>query len=161
VGHTDSAGKLRGVSPLAPGAPAPVVPGVDLDSAPRVLFFYKVTCPVCQMAAPAVQAFERAYPGRIVGIGQDPTGKLQAFANEYGTTFDSVSDAPPYPVSDAYGIRVVPTVFLVQAGAIVETVESWNRDGLNSVSVRLADLTGAPYAPVSEPTDGLPPFRPG
>jgi peroxiredoxin len=113
------------------------------------------------MAGPAVQAFERAYPGHMVGIGQDPTEKLERFANEYGTTFDSVSDAPPYPISDAYGIRVVPTVFLVQAGAIVEAVESWNRDGLNSVSVRLADLTGAPYAPVSEPTDGLPPFRPG
>jgi peroxiredoxin len=149
------------MSPLAPGAPAPVVPGVDLESGPLVLFFYKVTCPVCQMAAPAAQAFERAYPGRIVGIGQDPMPKLQTFAQEYRTTFASVPDAPPYPVSDAYGIQVVPTVFLVEAGAIGETVESWNRDGLNSVSVRLADMTGAPYAPVSETTDGLPPFRPG
>ena len=148
--------------PLTPGTTAPTIPGLGLEDGPRALFFYKVTCPVCQMAAPKVQTFQAAYPGRIVGIGQDPREKLGAFEAEFGLTFPSLVDAPPYSVSNAYGIEVVPTTFLVdERGTILETVESWDRDGLNRVSGRLAELTGAGYAEISNRSDGLPPFRPG
>jgi peroxiredoxin len=147
---------------LAPGAKAPAIPGIDFGSGPQALFFYKVTCPVCQMAAPKAQAFEQAYPGRIVGIGEDPPGKLAAFRDQFGMTFPSVVDAPPYGVSNAYGIRVVPTTFLVDAdGTILETVESWDREGLNRISARLAELVQTEPALISDPSDGLPPFRPG
>ena len=75
------------------------------------LFFYKVTCPVCQMAAPKVQGFEPAYPGRIVGVRQDPEDKLADFDRELEMGFESVSDLPPYELSNAYQIGVVPTLF--------------------------------------------------
>ena len=68
------------MAPLSPGVPAPSVPGAELDG-PTAVFFYKVTCPVCQMAAPKAQGFEAGYPGRIVGVGEDPPDKLDAFAN--------------------------------------------------------------------------------
>ena len=46
--------------------------------------------------------------------------------------FPSVSDPPPYQASDAYGVEVVPTLFVVDgSGTIVETVESWDRAGYN------------------------------
>ena len=61
---------------LDPGSSAPPIPGVDFDTGPLALFFYKVTCPVCQLAAPKVAEFQRAYPGRIVGVGQDPEGRV-------------------------------------------------------------------------------------
>ena len=150
------------MAPLAPGSTAPAIPGIAFDGQPLVLFFYKVTCPVCQLAAPPVEAFERAYPGRIEGIGQDPPAKLAAFSNQYGMTFRVTADDPPYPASTTYGIRVVPTTFLVDAeGRIADVVESWDREGINRVSKGLAELTGAPYVPISAPGDGLPPFRPG
>jgi peroxiredoxin len=150
------------MSALTAGSKAPAIAGVDLEAGPQALFFYKVTCPVCQMAAPKVQGFERAYSGRIVGIGQDPEEKLEAFAGQFGMTFRSVIDAPPYDVSNAYGIEVVPTLFLIDAGGtILDTVESWDREGLNRVSRRLAELTGSPFAPISDPSDGLSSFRPG
>ena len=98
---------------LEQGAKAPPVPSVDFSGGPTALFFYKVTCPVCQLAAPKVEAFERAYPGRIHGIGQDEPGKLSAFAERFGMTFPSVSDGPDYPLSQVFGIRVVPTMALV------------------------------------------------
>ena len=60
------------MQPLAPGSAARSVPSFDPAAGPKLLFFYKVTCPVCQMAAPKVEAFEEAYPGTILGIGQDP-----------------------------------------------------------------------------------------
>jgi peroxiredoxin len=138
------------------------VSGVSFDRAPRVLFFYKVTCPVCQLAAPAVQRFEEAYPGHVAGVGQDPEGKLEAFSGQYGLSFPVAADDPPYPASLAYGVRVVPTVFLVDGReTILDVVESWDRDGLNRVSQRVAELAGTAYAPISTPDDGLPPFRPG
>jgi peroxiredoxin len=151
------------VSALSAGTDAPAIPGVDLGGGgPLALFFYKVTCPVCQMAGPNVQAFEEAYPGRIVGIGQDPPEALGRFEAEHAMTFDSVPDLPPYDVSNAYGIEVVPTLFLVDgAGTVRAVAESWDREGFNEISRRLGDLLGKAYRPISVPGDGLPAFRPG
>ena len=150
------------MEPLAAGSPAPAVPGVEFAAGPNVVLFYKVTCPVCQLAAPKVERFEQAYPGHIVGIGQDPPERLEAFEHEYGLSFRSVADVEPYGLSNAYGIRVVPTAFLVGRDAtIARAVESWDRDGLNELSLRLSELTERQYAAISEPGDGLPSFRPG
>jgi peroxiredoxin len=150
------------MSALAAGAAAPAIPGVAFAEGPTVVFFYKVTCPVCQMAAPKMQTFEVAYPGRIVGIGQDPEQKLSLFGLQHGLAIRAISDPPPYPASNAYRIRTVPTAFLISPdGTILSSVESWDRKGLNAVSGRLAELTGSAYTPISEPGDGLPPFRPG
>jgi thiol-disulfide isomerase/thioredoxin len=147
------------MSPLSVGSPAPAV---DLATdGPTALFFYKVTCPVCQLAAPKVETFERAYPGKIHGIGQDPSDKLAAFSDRFGMTFPSQSDAPDYPLSLAFGIRVVPTVALLSDGVVADLVESWDRERLNGLSRRLAELVDAPFAPISDPGDGLPVFRPG
>jgi thiol-disulfide isomerase/thioredoxin len=149
------------LEPIQPGSAAPAVPGLDLRSGPTVLFFYKVTCPVCQMAAPPASRFAQAYPGRILGIGQDPEEKLAQFDTAYGLGFPSIPDLPPYEVSNAYGIRTVPTSFLVENGSVIDTVESWDRDGLNRVSKQLASILGADFVSISEQGDGLPPFRPG
>lgn len=147
---------------LEVGSKAPPVPGVDFAAGPTALFFYKVTCPVCQMAAPVAGKFERAYPGRIVGIGQDPEEKLRQFDRQYGLGFSSITDLPPYDVSNAYGVVSVPTLFLAgTGGTILESVPSWDREGYNVVSRRLANLLDADPVLISEPGDGLPPFRPG
>jgi hypothetical protein len=143
------------------GATAPAVQGVDLTNGTRALFFYKVTCPVCQMAGPIAQRLEAAYPGTVAGVGQDPEAKLSDFAREYAWTFDSTPDLPPYEVSEAYGIRVVPTVVLVQDNSVADVVESWDRDGYHRLSSELAGLTGRSPVALSQEGDGLPSFRPG
>jgi len=150
------------MAPLRPGTAAPAVDGVDLASPPTALLFYKTTCPVCRMAAPKAQVFSAAYPGRIVGVGEDRLDQLASFAGGLGVEFGSVPDLPPYPASDAYGIEVVPTLFVIDAGGtIVETVESWDREEWNRASGTMAELTGSAYVPVSTAEDGLPAFRPG
>jgi thiol-disulfide isomerase/thioredoxin len=148
------------VQPLKPGEEAPEVPGVD-RSGPLVLFFYKVTCPSCQISAPVAERFHQQVGERFVGIGQDPDEKLEGFAQEYGTTFSAISDAPPYALSDEYGIRTVPTVFVLQDGSVVDVVESWDRDGWNRVAAKAGELVGTPASALSWEGDGLPPFRPG
>jgi thiol-disulfide isomerase/thioredoxin len=149
------------MKPLVPGSAAPPVPGVDFATGPKALWFYKVTCPVCQMAAPIAHSLDQAYPGRFTGIGQDPLERLQAFERDYGLGFASRPDLPPYELSNAYGIRVVPTLFLVgPEGTVVDLVESWDRDGYLRASTRLADMMEVPDAELGIPAH-LPPFRPG
>jgi len=143
------------------GGAAPPIPGADLSSGPKVVFFYKVTCPTCQLAAPVAERLYGTFPGNFVAVAQDPLEKVDAFAEEYGASFASVSDEPPYPVSNAYGIEVVPTLFLLEDGVVTHVTESWDREGWNRVGSRLAGAVGQSMAPLSEDGDGLPVFRPG
>jgi peroxiredoxin len=146
---------------IAIGASAPPVPGTSPEEA-HALLFYKVTCPTCQMAAPPLDRFEQAYPGRMYGVGQDPASKLAEFSAEFGATFPSVSDAEPYPASSAYGIENVPTMVVVDGdGRVADVVESWDRDGYNRASTTLAGLLGRDPVVISDARDGLPAFRPG
>jgi hypothetical protein len=150
------------MSPLAVGDPAPSVPGVPFGDGPVGLFFYKVTCPTCQLAAPKMAAFERAFPGRLIGIGQDPTNELDRFSRRHAIGIHSIEDPPPYGLSDAYAIVSVPTLYLVDPeGTIAESVGAWDRDGFNRVARRLAEHAGMDPVIISDPTDGLPEFKPG
>lgn len=147
---------------IAVGEAAPLVPSVTFADGPVALVFYKVTCPVCQMAAPKVDAMARAYPGRVVGVGQDPPDELERFGREFGMDVPAVPDLPPYDASNAYGIESVPTLFVIdRTGAVADAVVSWDRAGYNRASARLAELLGVEPAMVSDSSDGLQPFRPG
>jgi thiol-disulfide isomerase/thioredoxin len=147
---------------IAVGDAAPLVPGGVVHEGPVALVFYKVTCPVCQMAAPKIDTMARSYPGRVVGVGQDPTDELERFGREFGMDIAVVADVPPYDVSNAYGIETVPTLFVIDgAGVVANTVVSWDRAGYNRASARLAELLGVEPVTVSDSSDGLPPFRPG
>jgi hypothetical protein len=148
------------MEPLAPGAQAPPIPGADTGPGPRALLFYKVTCPTCQLAGPAAERLARALSEDFVAIGQDPPERIEDFRTTYGD-FPATADTDPYPVSDAYGIRTVPTLFVLNDGCVDLVVESWDRQGWNRASDRLGELTGRKLGPLSEVGDGLPPFRPG
>lgn len=147
--------------PLAIGSPAPSI--ADAPAAvPHALIFFKVTCPTCQLAAPKLEALQAAYAGHVQAVGQDPADKLRAFGGEYRFTLPATSDAPPYDLSNAYGIETVPTTFVVDGqGRVADVVEAWDRDGLNRASKTLAELLDVEPATISEPSDGLPDFKPG
>jgi AhpC/TSA family len=150
------------MQPLQPGAIAPPVPGIEFSDGPTLVWFYKVTCPVCQMAAARAGALASAYPVPSIGIGQDPPDRLTQFDREFGLGIEAEHDLPPYEVSNAYGVRTVPTLFVIEPeGQVSDVVESWDGEGYNRVSRALADRVGAAYVPIYEAGDGLPPFRPG
>lgn len=148
------------MQPIPAGSLAPEIPGAEREGS-RVVMFYKVTCPTCQLAAPVAERFAKQFPDRFVGVGQDPREKLDQFAEDLSTSFIAIADEPPYPVSNAYGVRTVPTLFILEDGEVVDVVESWDRDGWNRAVVELGALTGRPAEAVSWEGDGLPPFRPG
>ena len=148
------------MSPLRVGDVAPEVPGLTRDG-PRGLFFYKVTCPTCQLAAPVMGRFERAFPGRVIGVGQDPEAELARFTERSDMGIASIEDPPPYEISAAYDLESVPTLYLVNDGKVVASVGAWDREGFNGVAATLADLTSATPVIVSDADDGLPEFKPG
>jgi peroxiredoxin len=143
------------MEPIPVGTEAPPIPETHLRDGRRAVVFYKVTCPTCQVAAPAMERLYAVLPEAFTAVGQDPPEKLDQFAEQYGTSFTVIPDTAPYPVSDAWGVRTVPTLFVLEDGKVSDVVESWDRDAWNRAAV---GLTGTP---VSEEGDGLPPFRPG
>ena len=150
---------------LSPGDEAPLLHLPDIDtgqlvddpwhSGPVVLAFFKATCPVCHMAAPKVRAMAEG-GARVVGVGEDSRPTLVTYRERFGQHVTTLSEPAPYPVSSAYGLVTVPTLFLVGAdGRVADAVGGWDRERWNRVA------TAAGSAPVSAPGDGLPEFRPG
>ncbi len=92
----------------------------ELARGPVVLAFFKVSCPVCQFAFPFLQRIFKAYASKnvtIVGISQNGRQDTAAFLQEFGVTFPVLLDDPnTYPVSNAYGLTNVPTMFLDRSG---------------------------------------------
>jgi thiol-disulfide isomerase/thioredoxin len=146
------------MTPLERGDPAPAILGAD---GPTAVVFYKVTCPTCQMAAPAMERLHRAYADRFVAVVQDPPEEAETFAREHGVTFPATTDEPPFELSRAFEIEVVPTVVVIADGRIEDVAESWDRLAWNRAAARLGELLGTHAVPVSDEGDGLPPFRPG
>ncbi|MEX0663452.1 MAG: redoxin domain-containing protein [Acidimicrobiia bacterium] len=122
---------------------------------PLVLAFFKTSCPVCRMSAPMMQAMAES-GARVVAIGEDPPAELEEFAGEEGLAVPILTEPVPYPVSDAYDLDTVPSLFLVDRdGTVLDTTVSWDRVGWNRLS------TAAGGAEVSHDGDGRPPQRPG
>ena len=146
---------------IAIGTSAPDVESANLVG-PGALVFFKVTCGTTKIATPAIERLARAYPGRVIGVGQDPQVELDAFASAFGLSLPLVPDLEPYPASDAYGIVSAPTAVAVNAdGSVAAVAESWDRNTWNRLSANLAEMLGVEPVLVSEPEDGLPSFKPG
>lgn len=146
---------------IATGAQAPPVDGATREG-PHVLVFFKVTCGTTQLATPAIERLGQAFPGRVVGVGQDRQAALDAFSKEYDLTLPLVPDLDPYAASDAYGIVSAPTAVAVAGdGTVLDVAESWDRDAWNRLAAEVAEALGVDATTVSDPDDGLPDFKPG
>jgi hypothetical protein len=146
---------------IAVGMEAPRFPAIQVPG-PHALVFYKSTCSTTKLAGPPLARLGDAFPGAVLGVGQDPRETIDGFAMEHAWSFPQVPDLAPYEVSVAYGIVSAPTVVVVDGGGqVAAVVESWDRDGMNAAAGVLADLVGTDPQTLSTPDDGLPPFKPG
>jgi hypothetical protein len=146
---------------IAVGMEAPRFPAIQVPG-PHALVFYKSTCSTTKLAGPPLARLGDAFPGAVLGVGQDPQETIDGFAMEHAWSFPQVPDLAPYEVSVAYGIVSAPTVVVVDGGGrVAAVVESWDRDGMNAAAGVLADLVGTDPQTLSTPDDGLPPFKPG
>jgi peroxiredoxin len=133
---------------------------------PVALAFFKISCPVCQMAFPFFERLHQAFRGRnvrVVGISQDSVKDTASFAKEFGISFPlALDDTKRYPASNAYGLTNVPTLFLISPEGKVEVSSvAWSRDDLQAVSDRFAAATGSPQQEIVHASDNVPSYKPG
>src|ERR1700680_1105053 len=116
----------------------------ELAHAPVVLAFFKAACPTCQYAFPFLERLERAYghtAARIIGVSQNNPKDTAAFTKEFGVTFPVLlDDTDKYPVSNAYGLTNVPTVFwIAQGGEIELSSVGWSKADFAEINRRMAE----------------------
>jgi len=144
----------------------PFVLREELARGPVVLAFFKVSCPVCQYAFPFLERLERAYGHkgvRLIGVSQNDPKQTAAFTKEFGVTFPVLLDeTETYPVSNAYGLTNVPTVFwIAQDGDIEISSVGWVKADFEEVSRKMAESANTAPAIVFKPGDDVRDFRAG
>ena len=124
----------------------------SLAKGPVLLAFFKVSCPTCQYAFPFLQRLHAAYAKNgvaLLGVSQNSPADTAAFVREFGVTFPVLLDEQPmYPVSNAYGITNVPTVFwIAQDGEIEISSVGWMKADYQEINRMMAEAGKiAPHA---------------
>jgi peroxiredoxin len=134
---------------------------------PVVAAFYKVSCPVCQLAFPYLErifkAYEKSGKFTFVGVSQDNAADTKTFNRQFGVTFPVLLDpAGKYPASNAYKLTNVPTVFLIsREGEIEFSTVSWSKADMEQLSRRLANISDMPADQIFKAGEKVPEFKPG
>ncbi len=133
---------------------------------PVVLAFFKISCPICQFTFPFLQRIYEASGGKgvtIVGVSQNNRKHTQLFLKEYGVTFPVLlDDTITYPVSNAYGLTNVPTVFwIAQDGEIEISSVGWVKQDIEDINRMAAESAGKKMQPVFHPDEEIAAFRAG
>jgi peroxiredoxin len=138
----------------------------ELDRGPVALAFFKASCPTCQYAFPFLERLERAYGhqgARIIGVSQNDPKQTAAFTKEFGVTFPVLlDDTDTYPVSNAYGLTNVPTVFwIAQNGDIEVSSVGWMKADFEAVSRKMAESAKTAPAVLFKPGEDVRDFQAG
>jgi peroxiredoxin len=138
----------------------------ELVNGPVVLAFFKVSCPTCQYAFPFLERLERAYAHqgvKIVGVSQNDPKQTSAFTKEFGVTFPVLlDDTETYPVSNAYGLTNVPSIFwIAQEGDIEISSVGWLKAEFEEINRKIADFGKLAPVTVFRPGEDVRDFRAG
>ncbi len=138
----------------------------ELVSGPVVLAFFKVSCPTCQYALPFLERLYKTYGDkgvRLVGVSQNDAKETTAFAKEFGITFPILlDDTQKYPVSNAYGLTNVPTIFWVaQDGEVEVSSVGWVKADFEQINRKMAENGKIAAAVVFKPGEEVRDFRAG
>jgi peroxiredoxin len=130
-----------------------------------VAAFFKISCPVCQFTAPFLERLFQRYGGNAVtflGISQDDAKSTSKFAAEFGMTFPVAIDAKGYPASNAYGLTMVPTIFLIDSdGAVKVSSMGFAKQDLETIATELARRRNLAPAALFRAHERVPAQKPG
>ena len=138
----------------------------ELQTGPVVLAFFKVSCPTCQYAFPFLERLYKAYGNRgvkLVGVSQNDAKETVAFAKDFGLTFPLLlDDMRSYPVSNAYGLTNVPTIFWVaQDGEIEVSSVGWVKADFELINRKMSENGKIGLAVVFKAGEDVRDFRAG
>ena len=135
-----------------------------LERGPVVAAFFKVSCPTCQYTFPFLERLHKAYRNRnvtLIGISQNDRKDTATFVKEYGVTFPIVlDDIRTYPVSNAYGLTNVPTIFWIARDGEIEILSvGWVKSDFAQINRKMAESAEAAQALVFRPGEDVRDFR--
>ena len=150
----------------------------SLKSGPVVLAFFKVSCPVCKFTFPFLErVYQRYRTERVSGsvpanseleqvtflaVSQDNPSASAEFAKDFAVTFPILTDDSGYSVSNAYGITMVPTVFLIEPdGAVRVSSMGFVKRDLETIADSVADRRNLTRIPVFLASESVPAAKPG
>lgn len=161
-----SASRQRRLVPEGSRAPDFRLPRLDggeanlvelLANGPILLVFFKVTCPVCQLTLPFLERLHDPVAMPVYGVSQNCEEDTREFNRYFGVTFPTLLDREEdeFPVSNAYGISSVPTLFLIERdGTIARVVEGWQKKQMEWLGGRIG------IAPI-RPDEKVPEWKAG
>ena len=139
--------------------------GKLLEKGPVVAAFFKISCPVCQFTFPYLQRLAERYAGNsatVIAISQDDVRGTKEFNREYGVTFPTLLDGPGYAVSNAYGLSMVPTIFLIEPdGKVKISCMGFDKGDLEKIAAELSQLRKIAAAPLFRSDEVIPAQKPG
>lgn len=136
-----------------------------LARGPVLAAFFKVSCPTCQYTFPFLERLYQQFRSQgvqIWGIVQDTARDSQRFAKEYGVTFPILVDDEPYETSQEYGLKFVPTLFLIAPDGQVEiSGDGFSRSDLLEIQHYFAKHFSMTPPPLFLPDEKIPEYKPG
>jgi peroxiredoxin len=130
-----------------------------LKNGPVLLAFFKTSCPTCQLTFPFLRRLaDNAGPGapQLIAISQDDAKGTAQFQQRFGPSEPALLDErPAYRVSNAYQLRNVPTLYLIEpTGLISMAVAGFSKQHLETVGERFGTT-------VFRADEQVPAMRPG
>lgn len=130
-----------------------------------LIAFFKINCPTCQFTFPFLEKLHKNYTGKgftLWGISQNNQAETLQFAREYKISFPLLLDQNNYQISYAYGITVVPTLFLIDKNQeILFTAEGFAKDDLEKLSIEIAQRIGSSPVNIFAGESYVPAFKAG
>jgi len=138
----------------------------ELAGGPVVLAFFKAGCPTCQYTFPFLERLYQAYGHKnvtLAGISQNEPAKTALFTKEFGVTFPVLLDKrEAYPVSNAFGLTNVPTLFwIAQEGEIELSSVGWVKADFAEISRKMAEAGNTAPAALFKAGEDVRDFRAG
>ena len=135
----------------------------DIPAETSVLAFYKFTCGTCRLTFPYLQNIYEAYGDvfNFRAIAEDDRDATQKFREDLGITIPTLLDLDPYPVSAAYGLDTVPSIFIIDGAHTIRfaTYGFVKQDLLNFADI-LAEKSGRPQIDLFGEVE-VPEIKPG
>jgi hypothetical protein len=116
-------------------------------------------CKTTRQTLPYVELIHRrgAAPGRVLVVLQDDRQAALELAGELDLTVPLACEPEPYPLSQALGLEVVPSLLLVSTdGRVLQACEAFRKPELDAFAARLG-VSGSLFAA----DDPMPAMKPG
>jgi thiol-disulfide isomerase/thioredoxin len=90
-----------------------------------LLDFWATWCMACRMATPKLTSWQAKFGAQglsVIGITDDPVVEASQGVTSFGMKYAAVATDPTYATQRAFGVRALPTVFVIDKRGVIRDV---------------------------------------